>query len=177
MVAIDRVPPNLNYLSIIGFQMILHRAPHVEFFVQNATIPSIDLPPIDVPNQFVTLPFHGDHISYAPLTVDIIMDENLEGYQELHSWLTGLGFPENFEQHAELVRNDQDEFSHSGLYSDLSLTVVTSLKNMNVQFNFRDAMITALSGWEMTHTAEDVQYAVCTATFRYGYFQIEIIRA
>jgi len=157
--------------------MILQRAPHVVFFVQKADVPGITLPPVNVPNQFVTLPFAGDHMAYNPFTVEIIMDENLEGYQELHSWITGLGFPESFEQYRELVQKDEDVLSHEGLYSDISLTLLTSLKNPNIQFNFKDCWPTTLSGWTMQHTSDDVTYATCTATFLYGLFDVEVVRA
>lgn len=175
MVAIDRNPKNQNYLSVIGWNLILHRAPHIEFFVQEATIPSLDLPAVDYGNPFVALPLSGDHIDYGSLEVTVMMDEDLNGYMELHDWITGLGFPKDFSQYKELADSDREEFRRAGIYSDMSLTMLTSLKNANIQFNFRDAWPTSISGWEMTNTIEDVMYATCTVSFRYGYFDIEVL--
>jgi len=175
MVALDRNPQNLNYLSVIGFHLILHRAPNVEWFIQEANIPGLDLPAVDVGNQFVTLPFAGDHMTYASLDMTIIMDENLNGYQELHNWLTGLAFPKDFSQYKELTDADRDVYRREGVFSDMSLTLLTSLKNPNIQFNFRDAWPTSISGWEMTNTIEDVMYATAEVSFRYGYFDVEVL--
>jgi len=175
MVALDRNPKNQNYLSVIGWNLILHRAPHVEFFVQEATIPALDLPSVDYDNPFVKLPLSGDHVDYSPLEITLIMDEDLNAYSEIHDWLTGLGFPKDFSQYKALADADRDEFRSRGIYSDMSLTMLTSLKNSNIQFNFRDAWPTSISGWEMTNTIEDVMYATATATFRYGYFDIEVL--
>ena len=176
MVAINRTPPNDNFLSLIGWNLILLRAPHIEFYVQEASIPALSLPEVESPNPFVKFPLAGDHIDYGTLEVQIRMDENLEGYQELHTWITGLGFPKNFEQHKELTDADRDALRADGVYSDLSLTMLTSLKNPNVQFNFRDASPTSMSGWEMSNTLEDVMFADCTVTFQYSYFDIEVLR-
>ena len=173
MVAVDRTPENLNYLSVIGWNLVLHRAPHVEFFVQEAQIPEISLPPVDVPNQFVSQPYSGDHIQYNQLSVTFVVDENLENYTEIHNWITGLGFPKDHSQYEELFTKDQDPADPGGLYSDISLTLLTNLKNTNKEFIFRHAWPTSLSGWEMSNTIEDVQYAKCSVNFAYGWFDIE----
>jgi hypothetical protein len=177
MVAVNRTPNNQNYLSVIGYNLILHRAPHIEFFVRNATIPSLNLPPVEYPNHFVNLPLSGDHITYEPLTIEVIMDENLEGYQEMHNWLTGLGFPKDYSQYKELDDNDLDALRSDGKYSDISLTLLTNLKNPNIVFNFRDAWPTNITGWQMSNEIEDVMYASCEVTFAYSYFDVEIVRA
>lgn len=176
MTAVSRTPRNQNYLSVIGYNLILYRAPHIEFFVQEATVPSLSLPKVDYPNPFVNLPLAGDHIDYGQFEVQIIMDENLEGYQEIHNWMTGLGFPKDFSQYKELAEKDKDALRGEGIFSDIALTMLTSLKNSNVQFNFRDAWPTSISGWEMSNSIEDVMYATCTITFAYAYFDIEIVR-
>jgi hypothetical protein len=176
MAAIDRTPANQNYLSVIGYNLILHRAPHIEFFVQTANVPSISLPSVDYPNHFVKLPLSGDHIDFGELTVQIRVDENLEGYIEVFNWLSGLGFPQDYSQYKALNDADKDALRTDGKYSDISLTMLTSLKNSNVQFNFRDAWPTSISGWEMSNVLEDVMYADCTITFKYSYFDVEILR-
>lgn len=173
MVAVNRTPTNLNYLSIIGWNLILHRAPHVEFFVQEAQIPEISLPPVEVPNPFVAQPYAGDHMEYNTLAVTFVVDESMQGYLELHNWITGLGFPKDYAQYEELFLKDRDPLDPEGIFSDISLTLLTNLKNSNREFIFRHAWPTSLSGWEMSNTIEDVQYAKCTATFAYAWFDIE----
>lgn len=176
MVAINRVPENLNYLTVIGFNFILQKAPHVEFFVQDATVPSLSLPSVDVANPFVSAPFAGSHLNYESLNLSLIVDENLEGYQEMHNWITGLGYPKDYKQHGDLVRENIEQYQRKTVYSDMSLTLLTSLKNPNIQFNFRDAWPTSISGWTLTHTSEDVQMATFDVSFRYNYFDLEIVR-
>ena len=175
--AASRTPTNQNYLSVIGYNLILHRAPHIEFFVQEASIPAVSLPTVDSPNPFVKLPLSGDHIDYGQLDVQIRVDENMEGYFEVYTWLAGLGFPKDFSQYKALDDADREALRSDGKYSDVSLTMLTSLKNPNVQFIFRDAWPTNISGWEMSNVIEDVMYADCTITFAYSYFDVEVIRA
>jgi len=177
MVAISRTPANQNYLSIIGWNLVLQRAPHIEFFVQEATIPSLSLPVVNYPNPFTKLPLSGDHMDWSELSVQIRVDENLEGYLEVFNWMTGLGFPKDFAQYKELDDNDKNALRNDGKYSDITLTLLTSLKNPNVAFNFRDAWPTSISGWSMSNITEDVQYADCTINFAYGYYDVEIVRS
>ena len=174
MVAINRTPGNDNYLPILGWEMTLARAPHVEFFVQQATIPEISLPQVDYPNPLVKQPLSGDHMEYGSLATTFIVDENLQGYSELHDWITGLGFPKDTDQYKELADAERDALNPAGLYSDVSLLLLTSLKNYNIEFIFRDAWPTSMSGWEMDVTTEEVMFAKCTVTFIYSHFDIEI---
>ena len=37
-------------------------------------------------------------ITYDDLTITFIVDENLENYIEMHTWLTGIGFPKDRKQ-------------------------------------------------------------------------------
>lgn len=175
MVAINRTPVNNNFLSVIGYEFNLYRAPNVTFFVQNVNIPGLSLDPVQVPNQFVTLPYPGDHIQYDPLVVQFKMDEQLAGYRELHSWIRGLGFPTDFAEYKELNDKQKSQLRGEGIFSDITVTLLTNLKNPNIAFNFRDCWPTSLSNWEMDTQEEDVRYADMTATFFYGYFDIEIV--
>ena len=42
-----------------------------------------------------------DKLTYEDLTIKFIVDENLENYIEMHTWLTGIGFPKDRKQFSE----------------------------------------------------------------------------
>ena len=44
------------------------------------------------------IPLLNDRLQYDTLTIQFLVDENLENYREIHGWLTGVGFPKNYTQ-------------------------------------------------------------------------------
>ena len=52
-------------------------------------------------NGFAAIPLMGDILAYEDLTITFIVDENLENYIEMHTWLTAIGFPENTKQFSD----------------------------------------------------------------------------
>ena len=99
--------------------------------------------------------------------------EDFKNYLELHNWLTGLGFPEGFTQYKTL--EDQalkEQGTGEGIYSDASLIILDSAMNPNIEILFQDLYVTSLTDLEFSSVATDVDYILCTATFRYKIYKI-----
>ena len=79
-------------------------------------------------------------------------------------------FPEEFEEYAALSQVPQ--YTGEGLKSDITLSILNSLKNPNYEFNFRDAWPTYLSSVEFDTTKTDINYITATAEFRYTLFDV-----
>lgn len=173
LIKVDRTPENTNFLSPRGFQFIVHRAPHLVFFVQGVNIPSISLPPVPTGTPFSVLPYHGDSIEYGELTVKFKIDEDMRNYTEMFNWVTGLGFPETWQQHGELEQKDMQGDAGYGKYSDLSLIMRTSLNNYNFHFTFVDAMPMEISPIEFQYNVGDIVYQDASVTFKYQRFTID----
>ena len=98
---INRQPSKLDYASPIQFRFKMNKIPKVEFFVQTANIPGINLGTATVPSPLYDYPVPGDKIQYQTLDLSFLVDENLNNYKELHDWISGLGFPSNHQQFAD----------------------------------------------------------------------------
>lgn len=170
MTAVSNTPINKNFLNPLNFKFLLKRAPHVNFFVQKANIPSLELPAIFVPTVFNPIPQPETHLKYGSFSVTFSVDEDFENYLEIHNWIRGLGFPEEFEEYAALSQIPQ--YTGEGLKSDITLSILNSLKNPNYEFNFRDAWPTYLSSVEFDTTKTDINYITATAEFRYTLFDV-----
>lgn len=164
---------NKNFLSPLGFKFLLKRAPGIEFFVQAVTMPGLALPAVDTPNPFVTLPYGGDHISYDELELTFRVDEDMKSWLEIHDWIRDTGFPEKFEQYANIA--SQDVRQGLGLKSDVVLVILNSVMRGNIEVTFHDAFPVSLSGFELTAMDEDVTYIKSTARFRYTRFSVKRI--
>lgn len=170
MSAVNNTPANKNFLSPLNFKFSVKRAPHVNFFLQKASIPSIQLPQIDIPNMFVPIPTTRTHLEYGVFSVTFKVDEDLENYMEMHNWIKALGFPDNFDEYRKL--SVIPEYTGEGLRSDLSLIILNSTKTPNYEFVFRDAFPTYLSNVTFDTTLDDVNYVSATVEFAYILYEV-----
>lgn len=159
----------LNMLSPLNFKFTLKRAPNLNFFVQKINIPGVSLPKVDTSNPLIKIPLSGDHLEYDELDVTFKVDENLQNYLEIHNWVRALGKP-SFEEYANLSK--KAIYTGEGLKSDIVVTVLTSQKNPNYEFVFKDAFPISVSSISFESTDESVNYIEATARFVYTIFDI-----
>jgi len=187
---IDRTPSKFDYASPIQFRFKMTKLPNVEFFVQTANIPGITLGDTTLPTPLKDISMPGDKVSYASLDVSFLVDENLNNYKEIHDWITGLGFPEDHKQFANLLATSSDRFSGStastavtgssikqplsegGIYSDATLTVLNSKNIPKTEIRFQNVYPTSLGGLGYDIKASDVDYLQVNASFNYMYYDI-----
>lgn len=173
MSATDNTPVNKNFLSPLNFKFQLKRAPHINFFIQKVNFPGLTIMPTQQPNPFVKIPISGDHIAYDELKILFRVDEDLQNYLELHSWIRGLGFPEKYAEYRELA--GQEKHTGGGLESDISLIILNSTKLPNYELTFRDAFPVSLSELVFNSTDSDVEYIEASAVFKYTLFDLKKI--
>ena len=92
------IPAQLNPLSPNGFQFAVQKLPDITFFCQQANLPGIMLGEPVFATPFSTQPIPGDTLSYEPLELQFLVDENMQNYKVLYNWIVALGFPESYEQ-------------------------------------------------------------------------------
>ena len=166
-------PTNKSFLSPLGFDFSIKKLPTTNFFVTRATIPGFNLGIAEAPTPFVRLPVPGDKIDFSDLQVTFKIDEDMKNYIEVFNWVMGLGFPDRYEQYAALKRTARG--SGDGIYSDASLTVLTSAMNPNMKFTFRNVFPYSLTDLDFNTSAADVEYLEATVGFRFELFTIEAI--
>jgi len=174
MSALDNTTPeNRNFLSPLNFRFQIKKAPNVNFFVQKVNIAPISIKPAITATPFVNIPFPGEHIDYDALSITFKVDEDLQNYLEIHNWLKALGKPKDFSEYADLANNPS--YTGDGIYSDISLTVLTSDKAPNYETIYVDAFPISLSGLTFNTTDSDVNYLEASASFKYTYYDINKI--
>ncbi len=170
MSAIDNTPENKNFLSPLNFRFQIKKAPHVNFFIQQVNIPAITMPNPDPNNPFVRTPIPGEHMNFGDLKISFKVDEDLQNYLEIHNWIRGLGKPENFNQYKEL--QDKPSYTGDGIYSDISVMILSSTKMPNYEITYVDSFPVSLSDLVFRTTDSDVNYITAEATFKYTYYTI-----
>ena len=169
---------NRNYLSPLGFKLIISKIPKVDFLCQAANIPSISMGTAVQPTYLKDIPVPGDKPVYDDLTVRFIIDENMENYLSLNKWITGLGYPESIKQYQQLADVGPDLETRDNTnprwfeFSDATLQILSSNYQPNISVNFKGCFPVAVSTLEFDSSQRDYSYFTCEATFKYDYYTI-----
>ena len=170
------VPDNLSFLSPTGFKFSVQKLPHVNYFCTSASIPDITLGQVDQENIFIKIPVPGDKLVFSPLELRFSVDEDLKNFKEIYDWLEGLGYPDNFQQRANLQSALQQNNANTGtVYSDGSLIVTTAQYQPNISINFIDLYPVSLGGLEFNTQGTDVEYLQGSVSFAYRKYSIDTI--
>ena len=185
--SLTRQPTKLDYASPTQFKFSILKLPKVEYFCTAVNIPGINLGGnLSQATPLKDVPLPGDKLTYEPLQMRFIVDENLENFQEIHGWLVGLGFPRDHTEFQNLLASGTDRFPGrstavktepgkdrnatadvGGTYSDATLTVLSSKNNAQIEIRFRDVYPTNLTGLQYDQQANDVDYLTATVSFNY----------
>ena len=183
----NRQPTKLDYADPTKFKFNIIKLPKVEYFCPAVNLPGVSLADnYTQPTPFRDIPLPGEKLSYENLAMTFLVDENLENYQEIHGWLRGLGFPGGYAEFKTLLDAGVDRFPTSknsvlgdagrskfaapnqgGLFSDATLSILTSKNNAVVEVRFSDVFPISLSGLQYTQQANDTDYLTATVTFNY----------
>ena len=186
---LSRQPNVLDYSSPTQFRFLIQQLPKVEYFTTEANIPGITLGEGEFTTPLKNIPMLGDKLTYEDLTISFIVDENLENYIEMHTWLTAIGFPKDRKQFADFrsttsntptiqrgeskdigdVRASTPEIS---MTSDAIMTILTNKNNPVVECRFKDVFPTSLSGLTYSQNQTDVEYLTATVNFKYQIYEI-----
>ena len=176
----DKQIANRNYMSPLGFKLILPKTPKVDFLCQSANIPSISMGTAIQPSYLKDIPVPGDKVLYDDLNVRFLVDEKMENYLAIHKWITGLGYPESIGQYRQLKKDDNrtDRRVNDSAdplyfqYSDATLQVLNSNYKPSVLINFKDAFPVSLSTLDFDVTTRDYNYFTAEVTFKYTIYNI-----
>ena len=176
----DKQIANRNYMSPVGFKLILTKTPKVDFLCQSANIPQISMGTAIQPTYLKDIPVPGDKVLYDDLNVRFLVDEKMENYLAIYKWITGLGYPESLDQYQQLKKDDfrtdrivgDDGDPRYFNYSDATLQVLNSNYKPSVLINFTDAFPVSLSTLDFDVTTRDYNYFTAEVTFKYTIFNI-----
>ena len=186
---LNRQPTALDYSSPTQFRFLINQLPKVQYFTTEASVPGITLTEGQFNTPLKDIELLGDKLTYEDLTIKFIVDENLENYIEMHTWLTGIGFPKDRNQFSEFrsvtsnmsttTRGESKDIGdvrastpELAMTSDAVMTILTNKNNPVVECRFKDVFPTSLSGLTYSQNQTDVDYLTADVNFKYTIYEI-----
>ena len=133
-----------------GFKMVFQRAPNTAYFCQNFNLPSVTNGETTVARPTVDAHFPGPKTTYDPLTINMLVTENMDNYIEIFNWI---------------ISGD--------LVDDVTIQIINSKNNVNKTVKFKNAFPTSMGSISFNVQDADTTYGTVDVTFRYDYFTIE----
>lgn len=162
---------NFNYLQPTSFKLVLDRTnyPNLEFFCQTVTHPGMLISSVEVPFRKITgIPFAGDKLTFNELSANIILDEDMQGYEEMYNWIRRI-----------IDTNPTDQFARSSTaiphYADITLHILSSHNNTTKQVKYLECVPTALGDIQFESTSTGDTFITFAASFRFTYFELQSI--
>ena len=161
---------NFNYLQPTSFKLVIDRRnfPNLEFFCQNITHPGMIFNPVELPySRIAGVQLPGDALTFNELACNIILDEDLKGYDEMYQWIRRL---------LETPMTKRTAFQASagqpGTYADITLSILSSHNNQTKRVRYVDCVPTSLGDIAFESTASGNEFITFAASFRFNYFEL-----
>ena len=163
---------NRNFLSGVAFKFNLAKFPKVDFFSNSARIPELNLELTTQASYLKNIDVPGERLSYGDFTLRFLVDENMENYQSIYDWLTGLGFPETTKEFAEIIKDKDGQRDPKEAFCDGTLRILNSNFREVGKVKFNDLFPISLTSLEFDATNTDVQFFTAEATFKYTLYKL-----
>lgn len=149
------ITANRNFLAPTSWMLTIDNQlyANIAYFATAVSLPTVSIGEVvtNYRNQQGFTP--GDHVTYEPLSLRFMVDQDMVNYQEVLNWIKA-----------------NSNLSGMPTRHDLILSVMTSKNNLNKRIRFTDAFPVSLSGFEFVTQATDVEYISCEVSFRYNHF-------
>lgn len=143
---------NRNFLTPIGFKLTMDSTKYgnVEYFITSVILPTVNSAEVitSFRNRQGYMP--GDKIMYDTLNVRMLIDEDMNNYNEIFNWLN---------------RNSLDDGKLD--FCDMTLNIMSSKSKVNKQVKFTSAFPVSLNGVEFNTQNSDIEYLQADVTFRF----------
>ena len=160
---INRQPTSTNYLYQTFYKFQMRRLPKVNYFMQKVSLPDFASGgPIEQPTRFVPVKHPSKNVSFDNLTIEFLVDENLENWRELYDWMRTIYLVDDY-------KNFESETSTH--FTEGSILLLNSAMNVNKEIRFHNLLPISLSGIDFDSTDTDLTPRVATATFAFDFYE------
>lgn len=172
--ASDTFDCGTNYLQPTGFKVVISRRdfPNLQFYAQSVNHPDVNIPATEVAfSRVQSVAFVGDKVEYGTLTMDVLLDEDMNSYRELYNWMIAATTTNHRLPTEALATGETPAYSPASYY-DMTIAVLSSHNNVNRSFIYRNAFPVAMGQVPFTATSTE-PYLTFPVSFRFDYFDFK----
>ena len=148
---------NANPLSPIN------RQPTTTNYLQKVSLPDFSSGgPIEQPTRFVPVKHPNKNVTFDNLSIEFLVDENLENWRELYDWMRTIYLVDDY-------KNFESETSTH--FTEGSILLLNSAMNVNKEIRFHNLLPISLSGIDFDSTDTDLSPRIATATFAFDFYE------
>jgi hypothetical protein len=167
-----------NFAQANEFYVVAIKIPGVAFYTQSFPIPGVSMDgTVKQPTPFTDISLTGTKLNFEPLTLEFIVNENLENYLSILHWMNGISFPENNDQFINMIREGKitakTKHVENALTSQIDVIPLDSKHNPINVFSFLNAFPIALGSLQWSTTGTDVEYLKASVTLEYTLFKVQ----
>ena len=160
---INRQPTSTNYLYQTFYKFQMRRLPKVNYFMQKVSLPDFASGgPIEQPTRFVSVKHPSRNVSFDNLSIEFLVDENLENWRELYDWMRTIYLVDDYRKF---------ESETSTHFTEGSILLLNSAMNVNKDIRFHNLLPISLSGIDFDSTDTDLSPRIATATFAFDFYE------
>tara|TARA_R100001015_G_C4509327_1_gene81479 strand:- start:55 stop:600 length:546 start_codon:yes stop_codon:yes gene_type:complete len=172
-IAADYLPPMVrqpetdNPMMNTSFRFIMTKVPKMTYFCQRVNLPSLSLVEVEQPTRFgAKLYKAGDGYNYEDLSVEFIVDENMENWLEIYNWLRSCA-----------NMNDTTEFEPIEKHmSQAELVILNSAYKGIQSVSFENLIPTSIGAIQFDSSTNETEPVIASATFRFSSYEINTLK-
>lgn len=166
-------PENTNLLLPQSFIMTLKRCPTISYFCTEVNLPGLDFGRIDIPTKFANYKVPGSSTNFEDITISFQIDENMRNWYEIFKWMQEIHNVEDFERYKSAQKLNESLYTKTPhWFSDVNLSILTSKKNINLEFAFKNCFPTSLSPLQFSLNTTEADPMICTVTLAYTTYDL-----
>ena len=166
----SRQPKTTNQLLPTSYKFVLGRAPHLTYFCQSLSLPTISLDPITQDSPFSDINLPGGKASFENLTINFVVDEKMANWLEIYEWMTSITPTDQLS-----IRNESKKTGivrPADRFSDLSIVITTNQSNGQIVVDFKNAFPVSLGELEFTSIDSTADPIISNVSFVYDTYSV-----
>lgn len=150
---------NINFFKPSSFAIILRSTEErIEFMIQECNIPGLNLGEMLVPHMSQNQQRPGDNIVWNPLSLQVLLDENLDAFSQAFNYVISQKNPET----ATIEDQTFDGY----------LNLTSNKNNLSKQLHFHDAWIKSIGDVPLSNSQAEEDPVVFTIEIEYDYYEM-----
>lgn len=161
---------NINFLQPTNFQIVINKKQHgnLTYFAQSVNHPGASVNSVSLPiPRLSSYAVAGDTINIDELSMDIIVDEDMNSYVEMYQWLLDT-VNKSYTTPGE--RKETDTYIPE---ADITLLIMTSHNNLAKKITYIDCVPVSIGTLSFQSTLTEPQPVTFPITFKTSYFEIK----